>query len=108
MATVNLDGVRITDWNSFHAECKREFGFPDWYGNTMDAWIDCLCYLRDDEGMARFHLAEDEVLTIAIKNSALLKQNLPDLLEELAFCIGGVNERYEDYGEKPALKLTLL
>jgi hypothetical protein len=30
-----------------------------------------------------------------------------DLFEELAFCIGGINERYEDYGETPALKLVL-
>ncbi|HEX8957857.1 MAG TPA: barstar family protein [Burkholderiaceae bacterium] len=108
MATVRLDAARISDWNSFHSECRREFGFPDYYGNTMDAWVDCLGYLRDGEGMTRFALGEDDVLNIEILNSARLKQHLPDLLEELAFCIGGINERYEDYGEKPALKLVLL
>ncbi len=107
MATVQLEAARIADWDSFHAECKREFGFPDYYGNTMDAWVDCLGYLRDGEGMTRFDLGENDVLTIEILNAALLKQNLPDLLDELAYCIGGINERYEDYGEKPALKLVL-
>ncbi len=107
MATAQLDAARITDERSFHAECKREFGFPDYYGNTMDAWVDCLSYLRDGEGMTRFALGENEMLAIEIANSALLRQNLPDLLEELAFCVGGINERYEDYGEKPALKLVL-
>ncbi len=107
MPTVRLDATRITDWDSFHAESRREFGFPDYYGNTLDAWIDCLGYLRDGEGMTRFSLGEDEILTIEIQNSALLKQGNPELLEELAFCIGGINERYEDYGEKPALKLLL-
>jgi hypothetical protein len=108
MATVRLDAARIADWDSFHAESKREFGFPDYYGSTLDAWVDCLSYLRDGEGMTRFALGEDEVLTIEIQNSAQLKQGNPELLEELAFCIGGINERYEDYGEKPALKLVLL
>jgi len=108
MPTVCLDAARITGWDSFHAESGREFGFPDYYGNTMDAWVDCLSYLRDSEGMTRFHLEEDEILVIEIINSAQLQQNLPELLEELAFCIGGINERYEDYGEKPALKLRLL
>lgn len=107
MPTVRLDAARITGWDSFHAECQREFGFPDYYANTMDAWVDCLGYLRDGEGMTRFNLGDDEVLAVEIANSALLKQHLPDLLEELAFCIGGINERYEDYGEKPALKLVL-
>jgi len=107
MATVRLDAARITGWDSFHAESRREFGFPDYYGNTMDAWVDCLSYLRDGEGMTRFSLDVDEILTIEIQNSALLKQAQPELLEELAFCIGGINERYEDYGEKPALQLVL-
>ena len=107
MATVRLDAARITDWDSFHAESRREFGFPDYYGNSMDAWVDCLSYLRDDEGMTQFCLGEDEILTIEILNSAQLQQKLPDLLDELAFCIGGINERYEDYGDKPALKLVL-
>ena len=36
-----------------------------------------------------------------------MREKAPDLLEELAFCVGGINERYEDYGEKPALALVL-
>jgi hypothetical protein len=30
-----------------------------------------------------------------------------DKLREITFCIGGINERYEDYGEPPALELVL-
>ena len=108
MPTASLDAARITDWDSFHAESRREFGFPDYYGNTLDAWVDCLSYLRDGEGMTRFALGDDEVLTVEIRNSASLRERQPDMLEELAFCIGGINERYEDYGEKPALKLVLV
>jgi hypothetical protein len=107
MATVRLDGAAITDWPSFHAQSREAFGFPDFYGDNLDAWVDCLSYLRDDDGMTRFQLGEDEVLEIEIANAEALRRQAPDLLDELAFCIDGINERYVDYGEKPALSLKL-
>lgn len=107
MATVQLDGEAIADWESFHKACAAAFGFPEFYGRTMDAWVDCLSYLRDDENMTKFRLKPDEVLQITITNTAALKRAAPDLLEEIAFCIEGINERYDDYGEKPALALKL-
>lgn len=107
MATVCLNGETITDWESFHIQCQNAFGFPDFYGRNMDAWVDCLSYLRDDEGMSKFRLKPNEFLQIEIAHAELLKQRLPDLLEELKFCIDGINERYQDYGEKPALALVL-
>jgi hypothetical protein len=107
MAIAHLDGTRISDWPSFHGECREAFGFPDFYGNNMDAWIDCLSYLRDDEGMTKFRLAPDEILQIDISNAELMRKQAPDILDELAFCIGLINERYDDYGEKPALELIL-
>ena len=107
MATAELNGAAIDGMESFHAASKAAFGFPDTYGNTMDAWVDCLSYLRDDDGMSKFRLKPNETLEIVVKDAAALKAAAPDILEELTFCIGGINERYEDYGEKPALKLTL-
>ena len=56
MASAELNGGSILGWDTFHEECKRAFGFPDSYGNTMDAWVDCLSYLRDEDGMTRFRL----------------------------------------------------
>lgn len=107
MASAEINGAAIDGWDSFHAECRRAFGFPDSYSNTMDAWVDCLSYLRDEEGMTRFRLGPDEKLDIVVKDAAAMRERVPDLLEELAYCIGGINERYEDYGEKPALALVL-
>lgn len=107
MAHVRLDGAAITDWPAFHAASREAFGFPDFYGNNLDAWVDCMSYLRDDDGMTRFKLAADEVLEIEVIHSEALRQSAPELLEELAFCIEGINERYADYGEKPAIKLIL-
>ena len=107
MATVKLDGASITDWDSFHTACVEAFGFPVFYGRSMDAWIDCLSYLRDDENMTKFLLKPNEILDITIGNADALRASNPDLLEEVSFCIAGINERYDDYGEKPALALKL-
>lgn len=107
MASVELHGAAIGGWEDFHAECKRVFGFPEFYANTMDAWVDCLSYLRDADGMTQFRLKPNEVLDIVIKDAEVLRAKAPDLLEEVTFCVAGINERYDDYGEKPALKLVL-
>jgi len=104
MASVELNGAAIQDEASFHAACKSAFGFAETYSGSMDAWVDSLSYLRDDENMTRFRLKPNEVLEIVVTAA---KQMQPDLLEEMSFCVAGINERYEDYGEKPALKLTL-
>ena len=62
MAIVRLNTEQITDWASFHQVCKEAFGFPDFYGANMNAWIDCLTYLTEGDGMTRFVLSEDEML----------------------------------------------
>lgn len=107
MATVTLDGAAIADWNSFHAQAKAVFGFPDFYGNNMDAFVDCLSYLRDDDGMSTVRLGSDEVLQIDILHADTWRAAQPDMLEEVLYCMAGINDRYQDYGEKPALKVTL-
>ena len=107
MATAELNGAAITDFPSFHAACRAVLGFPDTYGATMDAWVDCLSYLRDEDGMSKFRLKPNEVLEIVIQDAAAMRAAVPDILEEVTYCVAGINERYDDYGEKPALKLTL-
>lgn len=107
MASAQLNGAAITDEASFHAACQQALGFPATYGHTMDAWVDCLSYLRDDDNMSKFRLKPNEVLEIVITDAAALQAAAPDLLEEVTYCVAGINDRYDDYGEKPALKLTL-
>jgi RNAse (barnase) inhibitor barstar len=107
MATAELNGAAIVDEASFHAESRRAFGFPGTYGNSMDSWVDCLSYLRDDENMTKFRLKPDEVLEIVLLDAEKMRAQAPDVLDEMTFCIGGINERYEDYGEPPALELVL-
>ncbi|RJG05168.1 barnase inhibitor [Noviherbaspirillum cavernae] len=107
MATVTLDGTAITDWDAFHRQCRTAFGFPDFYGRNMSAWIDCLSGLRDDDGMSGFSLAADEVLHIEVLHSLVLRREAPEILGALEECTAEVNERYTDSGEKTALSLVL-
>ena len=64
MAEVTLDTTRIHDWHSFHRVCAETFGFPDFYGQNMNAWIDCLTYIREGDGMSNFVLCDSEQLSI--------------------------------------------
>jgi len=107
MARVQFDGATLTDWPAFHAASKTAFGFPDFYGANLDAWVDCLSYLRDDDAMAAVRLRPDEVLDIEVLHAATLRRQAPDILATLESCVAMINERYADYGEKPALRLLL-
>jgi len=107
MAVAQLNGAAIVDEAAFHRESRAAFGFPASYADSIDAWVDCMSYLRDDENMTKFQLKADEVLEIVIVDADRMRAQMPELLEELSFCVGGINERYEDYGEKPALELVL-
>jgi hypothetical protein len=107
MPSVRLDGRQIGNWAAFHDACTAVFGFPDFYGRNMDAWIDCLSTLRDDDGMSSFVLGADEMLEIEILHSARLRREAPHILDALEECTTEVNERYAENGENPALSLTL-
>lgn len=107
MASIQLDGRQMGDWPSFHQESREKFGFPDFYGCNMDAWIDCLSGLRDDDGMSSIVLGSDEVLQIKVIHSTSLQSRAPHILAALEDCIAAVNERYTDDGQSPALQLEL-
>ncbi len=83
-------------------------GFPDFYGMNMDAWIDCLTYLDEDDGMSRFHLAQGEVLQIEVTDTETFKARVPDVFDALVECCAFVNRRYIESGKQPALSLVFL
>ena len=64
---VRIDTARIRDWDSFHGVFAEAFGFPDFYGRNMDAWIDCLTYLDDPAaGMSAVHAPKGGVVTLQL------------------------------------------
>ena len=94
MQKFRIDGKKITDWNSLHPEFKSELNFPDYYGENMDAWIDCV-----DE------LTEKPTL-LQIENGKFLKENKPELLNAILECAAFVNYRKIEQGEKPKLLIA--
>ncbi len=46
---VFVDTTEITDWQFFHQIFSQIFGFPTFYGNNMDAFIDCLSYFDEPQ-----------------------------------------------------------
>src|SRR5258705_6742759 len=99
MATVRLDTSKISNWDSFHTTCREAFGFPDLYGMNMNAWIDCLTYLDEGDGMSRFHLAPGEKLNIEITDTEMFSSRLPETFNALIHCTAFVNDRYVAAGK---------
>ena len=97
----------IYDWTSFHAECQRAMGFPDFYGRNMDAWVDCMSSLRSDDGLVSVKLPAGEMLELEISDLDALRERVPDLVETLALATAAVNRRFVDNGEAPAIALIL-
>jgi len=108
MAKVRLNTKQIEDWKSFHQLCKCEFGFPDFYGANMDAWIDCLSYFTEPEEMSRFILKKGELLHIEISDTEDFNTRLPEIFDALVECSAFVNRRFVENGEPPVLSLVFL
>ncbi|MBX3244157.1 MAG: barstar family protein [Acidobacteria bacterium] len=105
---ISLETDEIKDWDSFHEACKTTFGFPDFYGQNMNAWIDCLTYLDEEDGMSRFYLKHDEMLNINVVESGSFKQRVPEIFDALIECAAFVNQRYIERGSSIRIALTLL
>ncbi|WP_046658409.1 barstar family protein [Lysobacter capsici] len=92
--TVTVDADDITDADSFHAVFASAFGFPDFYGRNMNAWIDCLTSLDDpDAGMSAVHVRRDESLILAVEHAQGFKQRCPRLFAAMVECAAFVNWR---------------
>ena len=68
--------------------------FPDYYGENMNAWIDCI-----DE------LTEKPTL-LQIENGEILKENNPELYMAILECGAFINHRKIEVGENPTLIIS--
>jgi RNAse (barnase) inhibitor barstar len=105
MARVRLETREIVDWPSFHEVCRLTFGFPDFYGRNLDAWIDCLSDL--DGGMSRFDLPPGEALEVEVADFAAFQARLPEIASALVECAEFANYRNAAVGAEPCLILHL-
>jgi hypothetical protein len=107
MKTVVVDGAAVADARSFHNVFAEAFGFPGFYGNNMDAWIDCMSYLDDPKaGMTNTHVAPGEILTIAVNNATQFKSQCPAVWLAFLECAAFVNWRRVEKGEPAVLAVS--
>jgi hypothetical protein len=74
----------------------------------MNAWIDCLSYLDEDDRMSRFTLGKGELLHVGISDTEDFNFRLPETFDALVECSAFVNRRYVDDGKSPVLSLLFL
>ena len=48
MKRIELDFTKCKDRSDVHAYLKEQFGFPDYYGNNLDALFDALGDIAED------------------------------------------------------------
>ena len=102
-----MDCDTIQDWPSFHNEFARVFGFPAFYGNNMDAWIDCLTSLdAPEDGMSNIHCEPGTVMTLELENVNRFSQRCPEQYKALLECAAFVNWRRIEVGGSSVLALS--
>ena len=106
---VALTTAAIYDWRSFHRECQRALAFPADYAGDMDAWVDCLVSLRDDDGRrVGVRLGSDEMLQLELAEIEPLRERVPGILESLVDATAEVNRRFIAAGQAPAVTLIFV
>lgn len=96
----------ITDWNTFHSVFASELGFPDFYGENMNAWIDCMTYFDDE--MTRFTIEPGGVFHLEIADSMDFAKRMPEVFQALLESAAFVNTRRIEEGLPLILSLILL
>ena len=105
---VAVDAARITGWDTFHEVFAETFGFPDFYGRNMNAWVDCMTDLDEPgTGMTRVHVIPGEVLTVHLSDVEAVARIPPEILQGLLECAAFVNWRRIDMGQPPVLAVSL-
>ncbi|MEW6331762.1 MAG: barstar family protein [Pseudomonadota bacterium] len=103
---VTIDFTKIKDSNTFHSAFKERMGFPEFYGNNMDAWIDCMSYIDDpDAGMSSVTVKSGECLEIVLLGTEVAIKNCPEVSQGFIECTAFVNKRFMESNTKTRLKI---
>lgn len=104
---VRLDTGRITDWDTFHTVFAAAFGFLDFYGRNLDAWIDCMTYLDDPgAGMTAGYAPVGGVVTLQLEDIDAFVRRCPEIYDAIVECAAFVNWRRIEIGKTPVLALS--
>ena len=103
---VRIDARRLIDSTGLHATLAEAFGFPPYYGNNLNALIDCLTCLDDPEaGMSRVQVFPGQVVLLVVEHvgdASGSAAQVADLLDAVAF----VNWRRLEQSQPPVLAVA--
>ncbi len=104
---VDISGNELIGEAAFHDSFQRILGFFAGYGRNMNAWIDCMGYLREPSAkMTKLHVGASETLTIMVRDYEALRDGAPKQWADLIECTAIVNLREVENGEVPILALA--
>jgi hypothetical protein len=103
MPLVHIDARQIHDWKSFHDVFARVFGFPEFYGRNMNAWIDCMTYLDEDTGMTTVHGSASDTVVLCVNHINAMP---PEIYAAMVECAAFVNWRRIEMGLPSVLTLA--
>lgn len=107
VSSVKIDCAQIKDWASFHAVFAEAFGFPDFYGKNISAWIDCLTSLdAPEDGMTKVHCAPGSVITLQLDHVREFRRTCPEQYAALIECSAFVNWRRIEAKQESVLALS--
>ena len=104
MPLVRLDVGEIEDFEALHDAFAAAFGFPDFYGRNMNAWIDCMESLdRPGDGLTAVHGTASDPVVLHLENASALPSDVFAAVHE---CAALVNWRRVEVGEPAILVLS--
>lgn len=102
-----LDTDRITDWETFHTVFTEAFGFPDFYGRNMNAWIDCMSSLDcPEDGMTTVHAPPGGVVVLQLEGVDAFATRCPEQYATVIECAAFVNWHRITSDQTPVLALA--
>lgn len=102
--TINFN--KIANWESFHSVFSEVMGFPDFYGNNNNAWIDCMSYIDDKEsGMSKVTVSPGESLEMLIVGTEQVTEKVPEVFIGFMEIVAAVNQRFIESRTQTRLKV---
>ena len=107
MKLIKLDTRLIIDWDTFHSVFAEVFGFPDFYGRNMNAWIDCMTSLDDPSAeMSSVHTPPGGVVVLELEHVDDFVGRCPVQYDAIIECAAFVNYRKIEGGWPAVLALS--
>lgn len=110
MTRVQIDLAKVDNWAAFHAAFAQAMGFPDFYGDNMNAWEDCMSDLSRPGivGMTKVIVPPGEDLVLEFTGSAAFRTRQPDIFDALLNSTTNVNVSKANIPSASLLLLLLL